>query len=268
MNYTHPELRRLLTAEYALGTLRGPARRRFERLLDVDAGLRVELVFWETRLAQLGRDLAPVTPDPRVWAAIEQRIGRKAARTRPAHEPHDPWWRSLNLWRGACAFAAAVAVLLAVLLWLLPGAPPARIAAAPPAELVSVIPNKRNQPAWLFIVVRQRGFMSLTAMPGCPEVPRDKDMQLWMLPGPGQPPISIAVMPRSGAITARIPSGAMTALSHAQRLAVSLEPKGGSPTGKPTGPLLFTAPVMANFIQLGQPGDSAAVQGVSGGGQR
>lgn len=33
MNYRNPERIDRLAAEYALGTLRGPARRRFERLL-------------------------------------------------------------------------------------------------------------------------------------------------------------------------------------------------------------------------------------------
>ena len=53
MNYQNARLRRLLAAEYVLGTLRGPARRRFERLARGDAALRAEQYFWEARLGQL-----------------------------------------------------------------------------------------------------------------------------------------------------------------------------------------------------------------------
>ena len=41
MNYTDPELRERLAADYALGTLRDPARKRFERLLADDPGLPI-----------------------------------------------------------------------------------------------------------------------------------------------------------------------------------------------------------------------------------
>ena len=40
MDYSRPELADKLAAEYALGTLRGPARRRFENLLPAHPSLR------------------------------------------------------------------------------------------------------------------------------------------------------------------------------------------------------------------------------------
>jgi anti-sigma-K factor RskA len=36
----------------------------------------------------------------------------------------------------------------------------------------------------------------------------------------------------------------MEGLTNIPALAISLEPKGGSPTGQPTGPILFTGPVI------------------------
>ncbi len=119
MNYDRPELRQMLAAEYALGTLCGPARRRFETLLKTDRQLRAELVFWEARLAQLGLDLAPVAPDAKVWTAIQKGIKARVPDTPPpAPSRQGRWWHSLAFWRGAFVIAAAVDVALAVLLWL------------------------------------------------------------------------------------------------------------------------------------------------------
>src|SRR5690625_1811363 len=117
MNYDQPQLRQMLAAEYALGTLGGPARRRFESLLAADRGLRAELVFWEARFAQLGLDLAPVAPDPGVWTAVEKRLGAPAPRAEQAPAPRRAWWRSLRFWRWAFVLAAVVDVVLAMLLW-------------------------------------------------------------------------------------------------------------------------------------------------------
>jgi anti-sigma-K factor RskA len=63
-----------------------------------------------------------------------------------------------------------------------------------------------------------------------------------MLPQ-GQNPRSLGLIPASGIGRVRLPVPAGTALQNIPALAVSLEPAGGSPTGLPTGPVLYTGAV-------------------------
>ena len=63
-----------LAAEYALGTLRGPARRRFERWRASTPFVDERCRFWEERLMYLAKDLEPVQPPARVWPAIQRRL--------------------------------------------------------------------------------------------------------------------------------------------------------------------------------------------------
>jgi len=62
MNYDRPELRDRLAAAYALGTLRGAARRRLERLMSSDATLAAAVEDWQRRLNPLVEALPPVDP--------------------------------------------------------------------------------------------------------------------------------------------------------------------------------------------------------------
>jgi anti-sigma-K factor RskA len=122
MNYGHPELRERLAAEYALGTLRGPARRRFERLLRGDVDLRALVQDWEMRVNVLAESAPAVVPPARMWAVIEQRLGH--ASTQPARltQAASParWWNRLGFWRPFGLAAAAAAVVLAVFAALRP----------------------------------------------------------------------------------------------------------------------------------------------------
>ena len=69
MNYADPELNDQLAAEYALGTLRGPARRRFERRLSDDTYLRDLAEDWELRLNLLAESAPAVAPPARTRRA-------------------------------------------------------------------------------------------------------------------------------------------------------------------------------------------------------
>ena len=75
MDYSRPELADRLAAEYAAGTLRGPARRRFESLLPAHPLLREATRAWEERLMPLTAAIAPVQPSGDVWRRISERIG-------------------------------------------------------------------------------------------------------------------------------------------------------------------------------------------------
>ena len=74
MKYDNPDLQDILAAEYALGTLTGAARRRFERLMAADPALGRMVETWEQRLNALGGGLLPVAPPPELKLAIERRI--------------------------------------------------------------------------------------------------------------------------------------------------------------------------------------------------
>ena len=105
MNYTDPEQRDRLAAEYALGTMRGPARQRFERLLSGNADLRDLAQDWELRVNLLAESAPAVEPPAHVWEGIARRVGPASA---PASLPETRrnWlWDSLGFWRGAAALA-------------------------------------------------------------------------------------------------------------------------------------------------------------------
>ena len=70
-------------------------------------------------------------------------------------------------------------------------------------------------------------------------VPADKALELWMLPN-GQPPRSLGVLPRGAVARIMLPSMPETAFANVPALAVSLEAVGGSTTGAPQGPVLYS----------------------------
>ena len=110
MRRHHAETRQALAAEYVLGTLRGPARRRFERWLAADRDLRRCVVQWQRLLAETAEQCPPTQPPPRVWQGIESRL---AGREQPAFSPK---WRRISA-------AAATLVLGLAGLWALAPAP-------------------------------------------------------------------------------------------------------------------------------------------------
>src|SRR5215510_8065472 len=123
MNHADPELRDQLAAEYALGTLSSPERRRFERLMSHDRDLRDLVQGWELRLNALAESVPPVEPPAHVWDEIARRIAMEPS---PAPEPAgkrwwlDRLWDNLVLWRGAAALATATAAALVLYVALLP----------------------------------------------------------------------------------------------------------------------------------------------------
>ncbi len=226
MNYQDPKLRAMLAGEYVLGTLRGAARRRFERLLADDTVLRAEVDDWQRKLVGMSREIAAVEPPSRVWRAIAKRIA-------PPQPRRAGWWANLNLWRSLALAGGALSLLLAVLLFY-PGS-----RGFEPTH-VAVFHDRQNAPLWLveFDPTRQQGDIKVLAFP---ELEPGKSLELWLLPAGDRPPVSLGLIPAQGRRSFTLQPRLWR---QAKGLAVSLEPGGGSPTGQPTGPVVYQAPLL------------------------
>jgi anti-sigma-K factor RskA len=224
MDYSRPQLADRLAAEYVLGTLRGPARRRFDALLGAHPALREAVAQWQERLAPLTASVTAVTPPDRVWRGVESRLFTVSAQQ--ALPP--AWWQRLALWRtiSGVAMAAAVAMLLVAI-----QVPPAQ---APIVVVLGANPDVAASLNASFVAsvsadgraLVLKPINDLTMTPG-------RSLELWAVPAQG-PPRSLGLVQAAGATT----------LLRAQLLrdtaafAVSVEPAGGSPTGAPTGPIV------------------------------
>jgi anti-sigma-K factor RskA len=233
MKLTDPERADAVAGEYVLGTLRGQARARFERLARDDRRLSDALRAWEERLLPLAEALHPVAPPSRVWVAILKRIGGHAAtrRAKPSLWTRVGWWRGLALASLAAAFALAVAVLM-----------PAH--ERPEGTIVVVLAGQDAKPALIASVDRAGRFLTVKAIAPV-ALAGDRALELWMLPGTGNPRslgLVSAVAP-AGITRVALRASAEQTLQDIPALAISLEPQGGSPTGLPTGPVLYTGPV-------------------------
>jgi anti-sigma-K factor RskA len=228
MDYSRPELADRLAAEYVAGTMRGPARRRFEALLPAHATLRAATRAWQDRLMPLTSVVTPEKPSAAVWQKIEQRI--QPARS-PAATTPTGWWRQLAFWRAFSGIAALAVVSLSVLLAnpgpaqapiivVLSSTAPAEGGAVVPASFVASISGDGRT-----VVTKPLMNVSLQA---------DKALELWSVPASGAPR-SLGLISASGATV----FSKRKVLEGTAALAVSLEPAGGSTTGAPSGPVLF-----------------------------
>ncbi|MGH6631085.1 MAG: anti-sigma factor domain-containing protein, partial [Burkholderiales bacterium] len=73
---------------------------------------------------------------------------------------------------------------------------------------------------------------------GHAEMAPDTAWELWMLPGGEKPPVSLGLISTQETQTVVVSKALAQRLDAAWGLAMSLEPKGGSSTGAPTGPVL------------------------------
>ena len=250
MNITrNPSLVEQLAASYALGTLRGGARRRFEALARTHAPVRAAALIWQGRMASVAELQPQAAPSPAVWKRIENLVNAdkqaramQAARQAPVSAAGGSWWASLGLWRGATA-AGAMAAVVAVVTGLnlktaLNGQVQelsARLAATPEIQYVAVLADDQSAPSVLVTYDPKHSRLQLKHVGQYHPSP-DKSLQLWALPQAGGPK-SLGVLGEGTVV--RLPAGS-DAVSQVPALAISLEPKGGVPAGSgPSGPVLF-----------------------------
>jgi anti-sigma-K factor RskA len=246
----NPALLEQLAASYALGTLRGGARRRFEALARNHAEVRAQALIWQGRMASVAELQPQAVPSLAVWKRIENLVkaddeakAMQAVRLAAKPEPRG-WWSSLNLWRGLSSMGvgvAAVALMTGVNLnsinVKLSGEVQdltARLSATPEIQYVAVLADDKAAASMLVTFDPKSNRLTLKRV-GSFQEQADKSLQLWALPQVGAPR-SLGVM-GAGAVMRLTAAGSDV---NVPALAMSLEPKGGVPSGSgPSGPVLF-----------------------------
>ena len=224
MRYDDPGLIEALAREYVVGTLRGRARARFARVLAASLPARRAVLAWERSLQPLALAVPAAAPPAHIWPRIATAVGTR--RDRPT--------RGVGLWQALAAGLAAVAVVLGGLYL---GQP--RV--VDQAQYVSVITDQQTGPIWLLqAFTSELRVNTVNPRPA----PAGNSYELWMVPGGGAPPVSLGLIPGAGNAVLPLSAAQLGVLSQIMTLAVSLEPAGGSPTGLPTGPIIFTAPLL------------------------
>lgn len=261
----NPELIDRLAASYALGTLRGGARRRFETLAREHASIRAAALVWQGRWSGLTELQHTVQPGDDVWMRIDNLVqADKDVRAMQAARQTAPgaaapaavgWWRNLLVWRGA-AFAGALATLVAVVVGVqlnggLRATTGAQIAslqqqlqAAPQIQYVAVLADAQAD-ASMLVTFDPKSQQLVLQRVGNYQEGTNQSLQLWALP-PAGGPRSLGVLGNDKLLKLVADKADVDAVP---TLAISLEPKGGVPSaGGPTGPVLFKGQLIQRML--------------------
>lgn len=225
----------LLAAEYVLGSLSESERALLLARAPVQE-LRMRIAVWEERLAPLADCVPAASPPPQLWQRLllatdlDKEVRRPAegrllrAQALPANPA--PFWRFMTA--AASLVAAGLAAYIIV--------PSAQVS----DPMLAALSPSGVQPAAFIVRVDSAGLGTVFALNQTNQ-PSGRALQLWAVAPAPAPPVSLGLLDARGTVRLRVRSSAGTTL------AVSLEPPGGSPTGKPTGPVVYTG-VLTNGI--------------------
>jgi anti-sigma-K factor RskA len=260
----HPDLLDQLALRYAIGILRGGARRRLEAHARQNASVRARILLWQERIVSLMELPSPAHPSPNVWKRIEnslQSVPQRLLQASPQLQllqsniaklrQHLVWWRAGAAFAGIAAVVGTVVTFQSVQSLEGRGEQIAQLekqlqqqAAQQQIQYVAVLADEKADASVLVTFDPDKKRLLLQRVGGYQEA-ADKSLQLWALP-PGQAPQSLGVM---GADKVLRLTAAPEQIKNVPTLAISLEPKGGVPSSTgPTGPVLFKGALLQTVL--------------------
>ena len=219
-----------LAAEYALGTLSTAERAEVDRRLRREPRLASAVAYWERRLDPLLDAVRPVAPPVDAFAAIKAKIA--ASENAPTADIID-LRRRLRRWQGGAIAAAAMAASLLLFVGV------RETTAIRDEKFVAVLEGDDRNPAFVAAVsTKDKSIMVLRVGDLAPAPGRSHE--LWAVGGDSPAPRSLGLLSAASRFPADKLGGADAAELQRTTFAISVEPEGGSPTGQPTGPVVFT----------------------------
>ena len=214
----------VLAAEYVLGVLAQAERNAFAARLPKDAALRVQVRYWEQHFSAFNDEYASANPPPALRSAIQTTLF--------GAEEKSPIWQLLGFWRSiSFASLAALALVIAVPYALKP-AP----LATPQGTSIAELSGETKAVKLDVSYDTASSTLRYAVVEG--KAADGRDFQLWAIVGKDAP-VSLGVIAANAPGSIKVPAQLATQIGNAV-LAISDEPKGGSPTGQPTGAVLST----------------------------
>jgi anti-sigma-K factor RskA len=232
--YQNPELYEMLAGEYVLGTMSNRVRRRFVQLMEERRYVQEAVEAWEKRFYPLAGRLESLRPPHRVWLGIRDEIrfhhhGQELGKA----QLHGPW-RKLMIWRSWAVFATILCAVLLGYDWLNRSEIPPEM-----PSYVAVLEGNSQTPMLVATAIQQPTMRMVVKVMDESIFHPDEDLQLWCSIQGSDQILSMGVVRRDGQTVLPLNQAEWDMVNEFTSLAVSAEPKGGSPTGRPTGPIMY-----------------------------
>ena len=219
---------RTLAGEYVLGLLEGSAKLDAERRLASDPAFARDVESWRARFAAFDDAAEPHPVGDELWRKIEAGVPSAAARAKPASTGWHQFWNNLAALRVTALGASLAALILAVGLGF------AVRAAMQQPTMVAVLLDGNRPGAVVHAFADGRVVLvPITSI----TVPAGRALQVWTLPSRERGPVSVGLMDQ--ARTLQLSLKDLPPPAPDQLFEITLEPATGSPTGRPTGPVLL-----------------------------
>jgi anti-sigma-K factor RskA len=216
----------VIAGEYVLGTLDATERTSVGVRRRREQGLDAAIAAWERRLGPIAETVAAVDPPRGLLAKIQARIDAPAGDSLLRIVALE---RRAERWRRAAIAASALAACLLLAIGVRELAQPQA-----PKSYVAVFQKDDASPAFLLTVDLDTRMLSIRAVAATPQP--GKSYQLWIASDQlGGAPRSLGLIEAEGPTTRR-ELAFDRAIVEKATFGVSLEPEGGSPVGRPTGP--------------------------------
>lgn len=210
----------VLAGEYVLGVLSLEDRQKVERRMRSDRQFAAIVSRWEQNLSGFNDDYDMAAPSAAIFPKVERRVFAHAAFG-------GQFWHSLLLWR-AVAFGSLF-LAAGVLVFTLTNGTPQPV----PGKLLTASLAGQGSPINL-LANYDIASGQLKVAPVAAGQPGEKSLELWLIRG-SDPAEALGILPQTGEGELTLPSEIHARLTEGAIIAVSVEPFGGSPTGKPTG---------------------------------
>lgn len=216
--YQKPEVYERLAMEYSLGTLKGQARRRFEKLMDIHPFIRVAVDDFDEKLAVLAEQLPDVAPPASVWNTIEASItSQQHNETRK-----DSVAFSLLTFFTKKSYALAGIMILVSALFIFGN--PTFFSTDTPVIIKSTLVSTQNEPMAEVVAIKSDMKMRIKLMKGV-VVPEGKTLTFWCMPkDPSKPAMNMGALVSTGSNEMALTKQAWLGLIDANEFVISFEP--------------------------------------------